>query len=269
MKRLLFRDRWVLVTGASSGLGRAMASLLAREHGAHIIPVARRADRLDALKQELESAAHVQVAPIEADLARMEDVDRVVREATKGRALAGAILNAGVTHFGPYEELAWKDFETMLDTNVRGTVRMATQLLPKLENAQEPGGLMIVSSASGGLFPVPYQTAYSATKAFLRTYGECLCYELEGRPVSVTTYAPGGIATEQTAGERFRPLRGWLMDVDRAAQEGVEAFRRRRRVHVPGVVYGLGGSAVGVLPRRLVVGGIAAVYRGALKKAST
>jgi uncharacterized protein len=269
MKAMSFRGRWVVVTGASSGLGRSMATLLAREHGANIIPVARRAERLETLKRELEASAGVQVVPIAADLSRTEEVDRVIREATSGRSLYGVILNAGTTHFGRFEELTWKDFETMLNTNVRGVVRMATELLPRLESQEAPGGLMLISSASGGLWPVPYQTAYSATKAFLRTFGECLCYELEGRPVSVTTFAPGGIATEQTAGERFKPLRGWLMDVDRAAKEGVEAFRRRKRVHVPGVVYGWGSSAISVLPRRIIVGGIAAVYRGALKKAST
>src|SRR5688500_16068950 len=121
MSPLELRGRWVLVTGASSGLGREMAKILARTHGAHLFIVARRQDRLTELKQELEQSAGIQVETCVADLCKLEDVDRVIQSATSGRALAGAILNAGVTHFGTYEALSWTDFRTMLDTNVIAT----------------------------------------------------------------------------------------------------------------------------------------------------
>jgi hypothetical protein len=198
MKPMDFRDRWVLVTGASSGLGRAMAVELARKHGARIVAVARRGERLAELQREVDARGG-QVATIVADLSRMEEVDRALEEADQGGRLYAAILNAGVTHFGPYQELAWPDFEAMLNTNVRGVVRLATQMIPRLEQRETGGGLMLVSSLTG-LTPVPYQTAYSATKAFLATFGAGLWHELRGKDVSVTTYAPGGIATEQTAG---------------------------------------------------------------------
>jgi short-subunit dehydrogenase len=259
-----FRDRWVLVTGASSGLGRAMAVELARKYGARIVAVARRGERLAELQREVEGRGG-QVATIVADLSRVEEVDRALEEADQGGRLYAAILNAGVTHFGPYEELTWPDFEAMLNTNVRGVVRLATQVIPRLVQRGTGGGLMLVSSLTG-LTPVPYQTAYSATKAFLATFGAGLWHELRGKDVSVTTYAPGGIATEQTAGARFASLRGWMMDVDRAAQEGVEAFRKRKDIYVPGFTYRFGHPLLRVLPQRLVVGGIAAVYRRALEK---
>src|SRR2546423_5540799 len=67
MKPMDFRGKWVLVTGASSGLGRAMAGVLAREHGANIIPVARRRERLEELKRELETEAGVRVDPLVGD----------------------------------------------------------------------------------------------------------------------------------------------------------------------------------------------------------
>jgi short-subunit dehydrogenase len=199
-----FRGRWVLVTGASSGLGREMARQLAQKHGAHLIIVARRKPRLDELKAELETHG-VQVLSIEADLSKLSDVERVVDEATRGRELYAAILNAGITHFGPHEQLEWSEFQRMLDTNVTGVTRMTGLIIPKLEALAQGGGLMIVASMAG-ITPVPYQTHYSATKAFLVHLGCGLWHELQGHPLSITTFAPGGVVTEMTGAQGFQTL---------------------------------------------------------------
>jgi short-subunit dehydrogenase len=260
-----FRGRWVLVTGASSGLGQSFARKLAKKHGANIVAIARRKDRLEALKQELESEAHVEVHAIAADLSKLEDVDRALAEATTGRQLYGAVLNAGVTYFGRNEALPWADFDAMLRTNVTGVVRMTTELVPHLAKGAAGGGILIVSSMAG-INPVPYQTAYSATKAFLVHYGLGLFHEQKGTNVSVTTYAPAGIATEMTAGEKFGPLRGWLAPVDDVAQAGIDAFRARRYLAIPGVTNRAGDLLFRILPRQLVAAQVAAVYRKALKK---
>ncbi|GAC1341467.1 MAG: mycolate reductase [Myxococcales bacterium] len=264
MNPISFRGRWVLVTGASSGLGRAMAFLLAREHGANIVAVARRANLLDELKREIESGSAARVEPLVADMARPEDVERVLRTVTGDRPIHAAVLNAGVTHFGHYDALSWPDFETMLHVNVTSTVRLTTGLLPFLERGGEGGGLLLVASMAG-MMPIPYQAAYSATKAFLVHFGCGLWHELRGRNVSITTYAPGGIATEMTAGESFEPLRRWLMPVVPAAREGIEAFRTRKYLHVPGRANRIGSALLRLLPRRMVGSRVGAVYRRALE----
>jgi uncharacterized protein len=263
MRPLEFRGRWVLVTGASSGLGQELARKLAKKYGANIVAVARRKDRLEALKQELEKEAHVEVHVIAADLSKLEEVDRVLKEATAGRQLYGAVLNAAITHFGPYDTQSWADFQTMLQTNVVSIVRMTSEILPQLRKGEAGGGILIVSSMAG-INPVPYQTAYSATKAFLVHYGLGLWHELRGTNVSVTTYAPGGIATEMTAGEKFGPLRGWLAPVEDVAQCGIEAFRTRQYLAIPGVTNRAGDFLFRVLPRRFMAGRVAAVYKKAL-----
>lgn|SRR5690606_23400921 len=266
MQPMNFRGRSVLVTGASSGLGREMARHLARRHGAHLILVARREQRLAELKQELESSAQVKVHTIVADLTKLEDVDRVVHDVTTRHDVYAAILNAGVTHFGAHDRLQWQAFESMLDLNVRGVVRAASQLLAPLENRE--GGLMLVSSMTG-IVTVPYQTAYSATKAFLVAYGWGLAHELMGRPISITTYAPGGVASEMSEGESFRPLRRWLMPAEQAAREGVEAFRKRKPLYIPGFTYRFGAALAGMLPRGFTTRIVAAQYRRALEKTGT
>lgn len=264
MNPMELRGRWVLVTGASSGLGREMAKILAVTYGAHLVISARREDRLNELKAELEKSGGAKVEICVADLSKLADVDRLIETATRGRALFGAILNAGVTHFGDYGALPWDDFRTMLDTNVTATVRMATAFVPVLE--ANGGGLMIVSSMAG-IFPVPYQTHYSATKAFLVHFGIGLWHELQGRNVSVTVYAPSGVVSEMTAGESFTPLRRWLMPVAQAASEGVEAFRGRKYLHISGFANRVGSAFVRLLPQRFTTSMVAAQYRNALKKA--
>jgi NAD(P)-dependent dehydrogenase (short-subunit alcohol dehydrogenase family) len=157
-------------------------------------------------------------------------------------------------------------FRTMLDTNVTATVRMATAFIPHLET--QGGGLMIVSSMAG-IFPVPFKTHYSATKAFLVHFGVGLWHELSGRNVSITTYAPSGVVSEMTAGDHFTPLRRWLMPVEQAASEGVEAFRTRKYVHISGFANRVGSAFARLLPHRFTTTLVAAQYRNALKKQSS
>jgi short-subunit dehydrogenase len=267
MKPMDFRGRWVVVTGASAGLGREMARRLANDHGANLVIAARRQDKLEELAQELRASARVDVLPVAADLSRLDDVDRLYETATAGRDVYGVILNAGVTHFGQHHELEWDAFERMLDTNVRSVVRLTTRFVPHLERLDQGGGIMLVSSMAGTT-PTAYQTAYSATKAFLVNYGCCLYHETEGKNLSITTFVPGGIVTDMTSGERVNTLRTWLMPVPRCAREGVEAFRLRRYLHVPGVVYRVGFVVSRLLPHRFVTGRVAATYRKALQVAA-
>jgi short-subunit dehydrogenase len=263
MRKMSFDKRWVLVTGASSGLGKTLAEHLAKREGANLIVVARRRDRLEELKQELGSKTEIEI--VTADLSRMEEVDRVAELATKNRELYAAVLNAGITYLGPHLELEWSAFEQMLATNVTGVVRLANLLAPSLQSNGLNGGLLVVSSMAG-LTPVAYQSAYSGTKGFLVNWGCAFSHELEGTGISFTTYAPGGIVTEMTGGEHFEPLRGFLMPVDQAATEALDAFKRRKQLHVPGVTNRLGLFMTRMLPRQLVTGQVAATYRRALKK---
>ena len=201
--------------------------------------------------------------PIVADLQKTEDVDRVCEATTQGEPLYGAILNAGITHFGDWTELGWEGFQRMLSTNVTSVVRFTTHLLPYLEKQNEGGGVMLVSSMAG-LAPVPYQAAYSGTKAFLVNYGCSLYHELKERNVSITTFAPGGIATEMSESERFDSLRRWLMPADRCARAGIDGFRQRKYLHVPGVLYKVLAALSNVAPEPFATSRVAAEYRASL-----
>lgn len=262
MKPMVFADKWVLVTGASSGLGKEMAVMLARDHKANLVLAARRADKLEALSQQLQSEHKVQVQVVPVDLGKEDEAARLFEAATQ-RPLYAAILNAGITHFGHHDELPWAGFRDMISLNVIATSRLATLLVPYFEQRKEEGGLMLVSSMAG-LSPVPYQTAYSATKAFLVHLGAALHHEMAPRGVSVTTFAPGGIDTEMVAGERFNSLRGWLLPVDQVARSGIKALKNREFVVVPGFTYAVGSYLLRLMPQKFFMGQVAARYRKSL-----
>lgn len=253
------KGQWVWLTGASSGLGLEMARQLARQ-GAHLILTARRVDRLEALATELRTLG-VEIRTLAGDMSRSDDVERLLGE-IKASKVNIAVLNAGVTHFGYHHELEWKSFEAMLHTNVISVTRLTSELVQHFK-AQQGGEVMIVSSMTG-LMPVPFQSAYSGTKAYLVAFGTSLAHELRGTNVSVTVFAPGGIATEQTATERFAPLRSWLAPVESVAAEALYALRKSPPLYVQGFMNRAGMFAFRFLPRDWVMWGMARTYRNAL-----
>jgi len=265
MASLRFENKWVLVTGASSGLGYEMARQLALVHKANLILVARRSDKLQELKDLVESQSACKVKTVTADLSNIEDIDRVVHVALEENNLYGAILNAGITYFGSHLELDWQQFEMMLQTNVSGMVRMTNLLTQHFEQTQHAGGIMIVSSMAAVL-PTPFQAAYSGTKGFMLNFITALSHEITNKNFSYTVYLPGGMQTEMTNNDKFSPLRSWLMPVDAAAAQGIHAFRKRKPTYIPGATNKLGAIASGIIPKRIIVKGMARTYGNALKK---
>ncbi len=265
MATLQFSGKWVLITGASSGLGLEMAKQLATIHGAHIIAVARRAEKLQELKSLIESTTSSKVKTITANLSNLDDIDRVVANAIEEDNLYAAILNAGVTYFGKHLDLDWKECEQLIQTNVQGMVRMTTGLTAYFEEKQREAGILIVSSMAAVL-PTPYQAIYSGTKGFMLNFITALSHEVTNRNLSYTVYLPGGMATEMTNNEKFSPLKNWMMPVSVAAKIGINALRKRKRTCVPGATNRLGAYVSGIIPKHLIIGGMAKTYAKALKE---
>ncbi len=265
MKALDFNNKWVLITGASSGLGYEMAHQLAHQHKANLIIAARRADKLNLLKTELQEKAGVQVKVIVADLSSTDDIDRLIQDSIRDQELYAAILNAGITYFGKHADLSQDEFDTILQTNVKSVVRITSELVKHFEETEKEGGIMIVSSMAA-IFPTPYQAVYSGTKSFVMSFVNALTFELKNPKLSLTVYAPGGIATEMTEGEKFKELRNWLMPVKQAAKEGIYALRCRKFNHIPGAVNRVGNRFMRLLSRRFIMRQMARTYLKSLLK---
>ena len=267
MEDLQLRDRNVLVTGASSGLGLEMARQLARDHHAHPILVARRRDKLEALAKELEGFG-VRPKVIVADMTKPADVERTIAEAT-AEPLNAAILNAGVTYFGKTVEHPVEDIASLVATNVTSVIHLTQRLVPYLLERNEQGALMLVSSLAS-LQPMPFQAVYGGSKAFVTSYGVALAEELREHDISLTTFCPGGIATEMMDGAglstKYPKGHPMIMDVEDCAARALWAMRVRKVMHVPGVLNALAALGATIAPRQLVARLVANDYRGALPK---
>lgn len=261
-----FSGRWVLVTGASSGLGEAMARKLAHQR-ANLILVARRAERLNALKSELENAHGIQCHVIAADLSNPADVDRVHADAIARADVYAVILNAGITHFGPHLDLDWAGFQNLLATNVTSVIRLVNLFSPYLIRQNQGGGLLLVSSMAG-LLPVPYQAAYAGTKAFITNFSQSLSQELIDENMSITVFCPGGIDTDMTRGSKLRHFENtiFLQDAESCALDGLNALRTRKPLFVPGRLNRAQLLATRLAPRQLVASIARRTYRRVLDK---
>lgn len=253
MKDMQFTHKWVLVTGASSGLGLEMATQLAEQHQANLILVARREAQLLALKQRLEQSFGIQCHVIAADLSLANDVERVYQQAIQLADIYGVILNAGVTHFGEHHELAWPDFEKMLALNVTSVVRLLTLFSQYLKDKNQGGGMMVISSMAG-LLPVPYQAAYAGTKAFVTNFAQSLALEQHQQNLSLTVFSPGGIDTEMTSNSRLKYFQNTplLQSVESCASEGIAAMQARKNLAVSGLLNRQQLFVSRFLPRQLI-----------------
>lgn len=249
--KLDLAERWVLVTGASSGLGREIARVLARSHRANVVVTARRLDRLEALREELERDAGVECVAIAADLTDPGAVDALFADATRDRAIDAIVVNAGVTYYGAHGDASDAAVDAMLATNVHAAVRLTTRALAAFDRRGHDGGVLLVSSLAGE-FGLPYQAAYSGTKAFVTRFGRALRTERRGHPGSITVFAPGGIATEMLddsgLAKKFAPGSAGVMAAEACARAAVDALVARRGFVVPGLVNKLGYIASRLLP---------------------
>ena len=181
-----------LVTGASRGIGRALAVALARR-GATVGLLARSTPELEALAAELSGGLERHVL-LPADVGDREAVNAVTaqfRERTGGLDLV--VANAGIAHYGPFADLAPERADAMTRVNWLGTLHTVQAGLPHLL-ARSAGHVVIVSSGAG-LRSFPSAAVYGATKAAQRGFGEALRHELDGSGVGLTMVYPGEIST--------------------------------------------------------------------------
>lgn len=245
MGRYLFTS--ALVTGASSGIGEALARQLI-ETGMPVVVVARRRDRLEAL-----AAGRTNVEVLVADLFSADGVAAVEARITDPeRPVDLVVNNAGFGTSGWFHELDPDRLEREIALNVAALTRLSHAAL-RVMVPRRRGWLLNVSSVAS-FQPTPKLAVYSATKAYVTSLSEALHEEVRGSGVKVTALCPGLIRTEfqsisNTSGfETDFPDVAWL-DVDVVAREALEDASSGKPLSIPGVLY-KGLSAVSnVLPR--------------------
>lgn len=217
--------RTALVTGASSGIGAALARRLAAG-GAEVALVARREELLVALRDEI-AAAGGKARVYAADVAVPEAAVAAIRRADDDLGgLDLVVANAGMGKSRWAGRLAWEDLAPTLALNVAGAAATLVAVLPRMVERRR--GHVVGISSLAGYRGMPRSAAYSASKAFLSTFLESLRVDLRGTGVAVTDVRPGFVRTPMTAVNRF-PM-PFLIDAEPAARTIVAALARRAPV---------------------------------------
>lgn len=222
-KRLVGDGECIWITGASSGLGRAVAALLVTQ-GYHVAVSARRADELESLARELSGGqGRVSVFPLD-----VTERDAVTATVARIEAEAGplglALLNAGTHREVMARDFAAEDVRQLIDLNLMGCVNCLEAVMPRMIERRR-GHIALVSSVAGYL-GLPTSAAYGATKAGLINMAEALKPECDGYGIKLQLVNPGFVKTPLTDKNPF-PM-PFLMAVDEAAAALVRGLHARR-----------------------------------------
>ena len=243
----------VLVTGASSGIGEALARCCARD-GHAVVLAARSLPKLEQLAASLRERHQVEAIAIRADLETTEGA-RQLHADVRARGLDIDILinNAGYGLFGEFSTLPLDGQLAMMQLNMTSLVALSKLFLPDL--IARRGRLMNVASTAA-FQPGPYMAVYYATKSFVLSFSEALAEELSGTGVTVTAVCPGPTASgfqdkavmHDSALVKGRRLPG----SDQVAELGWRALLRGQRVYVPGWLNWVMAQSYRFTPRRVM-----------------
>jgi len=242
-----------VITGASAGIGAALARVFAR-HGHELALVARRTDRLQALADEIAATGARKPLVIATDLQR-PDAASVIGAALAAQGVEPQFMvnNAGFGLIGLAGARERDEVLAMIDVNVRALTELSLAFIDSL--ARHRGGLLNVGSLAGFL-PGPGMAVYYATKSYVLSLSEALHSELKGRGVRVSVLCPGPVATEfaERAGVKGGLAPGPLtQSVERVAEAGYRGLMRGQRIVVPGLANKFVASVVPLVPRRLLL----------------
>lgn len=256
---------WAIVTGASSGIGKAFAEILA-EKGVNLVIAARRKERLEELAQNLTEKHAVQVVPLELDL-NAADFLKTLDDATEEMDIGLVVSNAGFGFKGPHHEQSPVALDKLLNVNVRAPMLIARAYAPGLIRRGR-GGIIITGSMEG-VMGFPWSGAYAASKAYVNALGEALWGELGEHGVDVLVLSPGATDTENLRNQGYDPDKmPGIMSPRTVASSALESIRRGPH-YIPGFKNAMTVRILSMLPRRMALKMAAKGIRASLEKSAS
>jgi short-subunit dehydrogenase len=222
-----YKGKVALVTGASSGIGKAYARELAAK-GSHVIVVARSKNKLEALAKELSAKYGIKAYALACDLSKPGAASQLAEQiAALGLNVSILINNAGFGTHGRFEEISSEREQEMISLNVSSLVGMTHQFLPYMQ--QQKDGIIVNVASLGSFQPIPYMATYAATKAFVLSFTEAIWAENRHLGVRVLALCPGTTKTEffDVIGTTEMPggINGTPESVVKAGFRGIEKGR--------------------------------------------
>lgn len=244
-----------LITGASSGIGLAMAHVFAA-HKHNLVLVARNETKLNELAKELEQNHGITVKIIPADLSKMNEIQKVY-DNCKSSAISIDYLvnNAGFGDFGFFAESDWNKTEEMIDLNMKSLTKMCHLFIPDML-ARKSGKIMNVASTAA-FQPGPTMATYYATKSYVLFLSEALYNELQGTGVNVTCLCPGatesGFQAAAAMTESALVKGKKLPTAADVAEFGYQAMMKNKMTVIHGLYNSIMANANRFVPRKLVL----------------
>lgn len=244
--------RLAIVTGASSGIGEALARELSRR-GRPVLAIARRAERLERLAAEARAGGHAAIHPLVLDVAADGAAVRVRDAARDLGGAAWLVNNAGFGIYGRFTSRDAAAYVRLVRVNCEALVALTAEVLPDF--LAEHHGVILNVASLAGFQPTPFMTVYGATKAFVLSFSEGLAEELRGTGVRVTAFCPGPVQTEfgdvAGMGKRFVSAPG-MISAEAAARAAIGAAHAGELIAVPGLLNKLTVLLERLLPRAIV-----------------
>ncbi|HDP94090.1 MAG TPA: SDR family NAD(P)-dependent oxidoreductase [Candidatus Aminicenantes bacterium] len=238
MAFLELKNRLIMVTGASSGLGRSLALQLALREGAHLWLCARREERLLGLKKEIHARSGVDIEVRCIDLSQAGDRRSLLDAAAADPSVFGLINNAGMTRYGPMALVDMDAFRSVMEVNLAAVMELSLGFVEIMRDRGE--GFLLNVTSEAAFVPTPYQGFYSATKHGVQAFTDALRMEYRRSPIFIGTLVPGGIRTDMITSsglDRRIPRDSRLnMTAEKAASACIRGLKRRRPITVPGLL---------------------------------
>jgi len=232
-----WKNKNVMITGASSGIGASFADELARK-GANLILVARREDILQDTAKDLQKAHKIRVEVIRQDLAKAEAAEELMAEIERRELSIDVLINnAGIGSSGNFTATEVSETEGLINLNVVTLVKLTRLVLPQM--LERDDGRILNIGSMVGYMPVPTFTSYAASKAFVVSFSNSLSYELRKTKVKVSVLSPGATQTEffKSSGYKVKSLGDKvMMDSTEVARQGICAVEKGKRSTIAGCI---------------------------------
>ncbi|MFS0722451.1 SDR family NAD(P)-dependent oxidoreductase [Paenibacillus sp. 1P07SE] len=258
------KGQTAMITGASSGIGKAFAQELARR-GCHVILVARSRDRLEQLAQGLESAYGIRALALPADLTDPASVDDLMTELTV-RQLGVDILvnNAGFGTMGAFHQLSLERLMQEIQLNVAALTGLTYRCIGHMLQAKN--GVVINVASMTAFQPTPYMSVYGATKAYVLSFTEALWAEYRDHGVRIVALCPGETRSSFHEVSGTDDLKSKRMEPEEVVQAAMKAVDQDRSSKIAGRQNYLMAQLPRFLPRRLVLNVVRGMFRSIAEK---
>jgi short-subunit dehydrogenase len=226
---------YTLITGSSSGIGKALAFECARRK-MNLVLVSRPGPRLADAAAEVASMYNVDVKYFAIDLTGMDAPEKVVEWCgSQGLKINYLINNAGTVGTTPFDRCEPEYLDSLIMLNMRALTLLTRLFLPELKRYH--GSKILNIGSMSGFFPIPYKSVYSASKAYVHSFSKSLSSELKGSGVEVYLVAPNGVQSNPRVTERIKDHKfiGALvsMSVEKFAKLTIDRVEKRKKFYVP------------------------------------